>query len=207
MKHKDKNNPNQHKEQSEQNGNSTTPEIPDPVDEKGTGSANDIDGAQAIAKLQYQLNEEKNSRIRIIAEYDNYRRRTAQDLLRINRECTEQVVSSLLTVLDDFDRFLQQSGSADNAALLHGITLIQRKLTEQLTGLGLKPINSLNQPFDVQFHEAVAQQPIAGVPPDTVVAEAVRGYMLRDKVLRFAKVVVSREPEPNEVTGDEVKGG
>ena len=111
-------------------------------------------------------------------------------------------------MVDDFDRFLRSSrDQKDYDALLKGVELISNKLTKILSARGLAPFESVGKPFDVQYHDALLQIPRDDVSPHTVIEEVNRGYMLKDKMLRHAKVVVSApidsHPAPTAATDSE----
>lgn len=154
---------------------------------------------QAVADLTAQLEEARrladqyrDQLLRRAAELENFKRRSEAEIATIIRNANENLLTALLPVLDDFDRSLKASAdSADMESLRRGIELIAQKLAKVLEREGLLPFESVGQPFDVAFHDALLQLPKSDVPPHTVIEEVERGYRLRDKVLRHAKVVVS----------------
>jgi molecular chaperone GrpE len=154
---------------------------------------------QAAADLAAQLEEArrladqyKDQLLRRAAELENFKRRSETEFATIIRNANENLLTALLPVLDDFDRSLKASAdSTDGESLRRGIELIAQKLAKVLEREGLVPFESVGQPFDVAYHDALLQLPRADVPPHTVIEEVERGYKLREKVLRHAKVVVS----------------
>ena len=140
------------------------------------------------------MQEQKDKYIRLFAEFDNYRRRTAKEIMEIRQTAGKEIIISLLDVLDDSDRAEKQlETSGDVQQFAEGALLIFNKLRKTLESKGLKPMNNLNTDFDVEKHEAVTEIPV----PDKkqkgkVIDEIQKGYYLNDKIIRFAKVVVGK---------------
>jgi molecular chaperone GrpE len=134
--------------------------------------------------------------LRLAAEFDNYKKRTAREFEQLVKTANENLILQLVEVLDNFERAL---GSSDNAkdfdAFHQGVELIYQHLREMLAKEGLEPIEALGKPFDPHHHEAVLQVEDQEHPQETVVNEIQRGYMLADKLLRPARVVVSKATE------------
>ncbi len=142
--------------------------------------------------LQKQVEQYKDLLQRKAAEFDNYKRRTENEMAAIVKYAHEDVIEDLLPVLDDFERSLKHSReSKDYEALQKGIELIYQKLKKALENRGLKSFETVGKEFDVNLHDALMQLPKADVPHQTVLEEVQKGYMLNDKVIRHAKVVVS----------------
>ena len=130
--------------------------------------------------------------VRLAAEFDNYRRRTAKERLDLIASAGEDVIKGLLPVLDDCERALDvlRKSSADKAAI-EGTELIYNKLMTFLKSKGLSVIEAIGKPLDTDYHEAVAQFPVQEEEKkNTIIDIAQQGYMLNEKVIRFAKVVV-----------------
>ena len=132
--------------------------------------------------------------IRIHAEFDNYRKRTNKEKLDIISTANAGVLKDLLPVLDDFERAIQNNGNVDDIeSVKEGFNLIFNKFRTTLENKGLKPMNSIGEPFDVEIHEAIANVPAPSKKEKGKVVDAVeKGYYLNDKVIRFAKVVVGQ---------------
>jgi molecular chaperone GrpE len=130
--------------------------------------------------------------LRLYADFENHRRRTAAERLELFRTANQETLVSLLPVLDDFERALKSMGQDPaTQAFRTGIELVQSKLTTTLQSKGLKVMESLGKPFDADFHEAITKIPVTEEDrKGTVVDEVEKGYFLGDKVIRFAKVVV-----------------
>lgn len=161
---------------------------------------------QALAGITAQLEEArrladqyKDQLLRRAAELENFKRRSESEIAIIIRNANENLLLALLPVLDDFDRSLKASAeTVDAESLRRGVELIAQKLARVLEREGLVPFESVGQPFDVAYHDALLQIPRGEVPPHTVIEEVERGYRLRDKVLRHAKVVVSASADDRE---------
>lgn len=145
-----------------------------------------------LKELQAKMDELNDKYVRLAAEFDNYRRRTARERLDLISTAGEDIIKGMLPVLDDCERALQvlrESGS-DQAAI-EGTELIYNKLMSYLKGRGLSVIESVGKELDTDFHEAVAQMPVQESDRKNKIIDVIQtGYMLNDKVIRFAKVVV-----------------
>ena len=145
-----------------------------------------------VAEMEAKAAKDKDDYIRLMAEFDNYRRRTAQEKLEIVSMASVETIKGLLPVLDDCERALQVlKDSDDSAAAKEGTELIYNKLMNYLKSKGLAVIEALGQTFDTDLHEAVAQFPVQEEEKKGKVFDVVQtGYTLNGKVIRFAKVVV-----------------
>ena len=145
-----------------------------------------------IAELEGQVAKDKDDYIRLMAEFDNYRRRTAQEKLEIVSMASTDTIKGMLPVLDDCERALKVLGESDDSdAAKEGTELIYHKLMSYLKGKGLAVIEAMGEPFDTDLHEAVAQFPVQEKEKKGKVFDVVQtGYTLNGKVIRFAKVVV-----------------
>jgi molecular chaperone GrpE len=152
-----------------------------------------------VEELQKQIDQYKDWLLRKAAEFDNYKRRAETESANIIRYATESLIEDLLPVVDDFERSLKHGKeSRDYDALMKGIELIYQKLVKMLDNRGVKPFETVGKEFSVDFHDALMQMPRTDLPPHTVVQEVEKGYMLNDKVLRHAKVIVSTAPDGSE---------
>ena len=145
-----------------------------------------------VEEMEAKAAKDKDDYIRLMAEFDNYRRRTAQEKLEIVSMASVETIKGLLPVLDDCERALQVlKDSDDSDAAKEGTELIYNKLMTYLKGKGLAVIEALGQPFDTDVHEAVAQFPVQEEEKKGKVFDVVQtGYTLNGKVIRFAMVVV-----------------
>jgi molecular chaperone GrpE len=145
-----------------------------------------------VAELENKVAKDKDDYIRLMAEFDNFRRRTSQEKLELVSVASMDTIKGLLPVLDDCERalaVLRESKDADAAK--EGTELIYHKLLAYLQSKGLALIDALGQDFDTDLHEAVAQFPVPEEDKKGKVFDVVQtGYTLNGKVIRFAKVVV-----------------
>lgn len=145
-----------------------------------------------IEDLKASLAKEKDDYIRLMAEFDNFRRRTSQEKLELVNVASEDTIKGLLPVLDDCERAMDVlSKSSDSDAAKEGTELIFNKLMGYLKTKGLAVIEARDKTFDTDMHEAVAQFPVNEDEKKGKVYDVVQtGYTLNGKVIRFAKVVV-----------------
>ncbi|RBQ08709.1 nucleotide exchange factor GrpE [Pedobacter miscanthi] len=163
--------------------------------ENTDASTNETEQAPELSaeeKLQAEVQQLNDKYLRLYAEFDNYKRRTQKERVELLQTAGKDVIVSLLPVLDDFDRALKaMETAADVAPVKEGILLVSHKLKNTLAQKGLKDVESINQPFDTDFHEAITNIP---APTEElkgkVIDEVEKGYTLNDNVIRFAKVVV-----------------
>lgn len=139
-----------------------------------------------------ELAELKDKYLRLYADFENFRRRTAKEKLDLIANANEGLLQALIPVVDDFERAMQSIENTDDVtALKEGVLLIYNKLYKTLEGKGLKPMTAKGEPFNADLHESVTQFP---APSDDlkgkVIDEIEKGYYLNDKVIRFAKVIV-----------------
>lgn len=144
-----------------------------------------------LSETEEKLQKEKDDYMRLMAEFETFRRRTAEDKLNLIASASADTIKGLLPVLDDCERALAiLEGSADEAAK-EGTGLIYTKLMAYLKTKGLEKIEAKGQKFDTDFHEAVTQFPAPDESMKGCVIDVVQtGYTLNGKVLRYAKVVV-----------------
>lgn len=165
------------------------------TDENAAGTSNlnePISEVSELEKLNLELQEQKDKYLRLMAEFDNFRRRTAKERLDLIQTAGKDVVVSLLDVLDDCDRAEKQlSTNADIAVQKEGIQLVFNKLRSTLQNKGVKAMESIHTEFDVEKHEAITEIPAPTAElKGKILDEVMKGYYLNDKLIRFAKVVV-----------------
>lgn len=162
---------------------------------------------EKILKLEAENKDLKDKFLRKVAEFENYKRRIENEQLNYFKYANESLIIDLLSILDDFERSLNYiNGESNKNNVLEGNKLIFDKFQKILANYGLKKIEALNKQFDVHFHEALLQVPKDGVPSHTVIEEVEKGYLLKDKVIRHTKVIVSSEDEKSE-SESELNGG
>ena len=147
-------------------------------------------------EFEQQIALLKDQYLRTAAEFENYKRRTDTERADFYAYAGERLLTELLPVVDDFNRIMVSfEKSHDNEALKKGIDLVYDKFKTALKKQGLKEMDSDGKKFDVNLHEAIMQQPDEGKDSETILNTVEKGYFLKDKVLRHAKVVVSSKPE------------
>jgi molecular chaperone GrpE len=152
------------------------------------------DAEDPLTKLDAELQEQKDKYLRLMAEFENYRRRTSKERLELIQTAGKDVIVSMLDLLDDCDRAEKQlQGSDDIAVQKEGIQLVFNKLRSTMQSKGVKAMESIHQDFDVEKHEAITEIP---APTEDlkgkVIDDVIKGYYLNDKIIRFAKVVVGK---------------
>lgn len=146
-----------------------------------------------LEELQNEYLAIKDHLLRLAAEFDNYRKRSEREMSGLIRSAKADLIARLLPVLDDLDRsIVTAAGNEQPSPLLEGIKLIQKSFIKTLQEQGLKQIDSVGQPFDPEKHEALMVIGVDGKEPNLVVEEHVKGYEFNDRVIRHAKVVVSK---------------
>ncbi|HEY8155966.1 MAG TPA: nucleotide exchange factor GrpE [Myxococcota bacterium] len=151
-----------------------------------------------IEDLSGELVETKDRLIRLQADFENFRRRATREREEAIRYGAQNLFKDLLTTVDNLERAIdhaRKGGGGDLENLLQGVELVQKGLLGLMTRHGVTEIEALGKPFDPSHHEAMAQAPDASVAPNTVLEVLQKGYMLRDRLLRPARVIVARPVE------------
>lgn len=148
--------------------------------------------AQELEKANEQIEEQKDKYLRLSAEFDNYRKRTMKEKAELILNGGEKSISSILPIVDDFERALKNMETAtDVASVKEGVELIYNKFMSVLGQNGVKVIETKEQPLDTDYHEAIAVIPAPNEALKGKILDCVQtGYILNDKVIRHAKVVV-----------------
>lgn len=173
------------------------PELGINADENAAGTTHlnePVADENELDQLRQELQEQKDKYLRLMAEFDNFRRRTAKERLELIQTAGKEVIASMLEVLDDCDRAEKQlQANADAEQVKTGVQLVFNKLRSNLQSKGLKVMETKGTDFDADMHEAITEIPAP--TPDLagkVVDEVEKGYYLNDKIIRFAKVVVGK---------------
>ncbi len=164
-------------------------EIPE-LDKK---QENQADVVSREEELSAQVAEMNDKFLRLYSEFDNYRKRTLKEKLELSKTASAEIITKLLPVLDDFERAIKAiEGDAEvNAALKDGIVLIFNKFFTILNQQGLEQMKTMGEVFNTDFHEAITNIPVSNPGlKNTIVDEIEKGYLLNEKVIRYAKVVV-----------------
>jgi molecular chaperone GrpE len=175
----------------------TPAEGPEPAQESTPAQNAPDESGKVIEALRDQL-------LRKAAEFENYKRRTEGEFISLTRTANESLLLALLPVVDDLNRSLASGKDPQShEAFFAGVEMIRTKFLKTLEKHGVVPFPSTGKPFDVGFHDALMQLPRTDVAAGTVIQEVDPGYLLHDKVLRHAKVIVSAQPtEPEDAHGE-----
>jgi len=158
-----------------------------------------------IEDLSAELVETKDRLIRLQADFENFRRRALREREEAIRYGAQNLFKDLLTTVDNLERAIdhaRRGGGGDSENLLQGVELVQKDLLGLMARHGVTEIDAIGKPFDPAQHEAMAQAADASVAPNTVLEVLQKGYKLRDRLLRPARVIVAR-PEEAAVEGSE----
>lgn len=168
--------------------------LPDQEEAEAVNSEQTEEDTTVLAenKTYQELVELKDKYLRLYADFENFRRRTAKEKMDLLANANEGMLVALLPVVDDFERAMQSIETTDDIeAVKEGVKLIYTKLGRTLESKGLKPMVSKGEVFNADLHESITQFP---APSDDlkgkVIDEIERGYQLNDKVIRFAKVII-----------------
>ncbi|MFD2517996.1 nucleotide exchange factor GrpE [Salinimicrobium flavum] len=161
---------------------------------KGSESGQDEDYKSEKDKLKADLEKEKDKFLRLFAEFENYKRRTSKERIEMFKTAGQDVITSMLPVLDDLDRALNEITKAKDKDLLKGVQLIHNKFKETLRAKGLEQMEVKEGDFfDADVHEAITQIP---APSDKLKGRIVdvveKGYKLGDRIIRYPKVVTGK---------------
>lgn len=147
-----------------------------------------------LEKIKAELAEANDKYLRKVAEFENYKRRTAKERIELMQTAGRDVITDLLDVLDDCDRAQKQLESGtDVAAQKEGVMLVFNKLRNSLQSKGLKAMQTVHTEFNADLHEAITEIPAPAEDlKGKVIDEVIKGYYLNDKIIRHAKVVVGK---------------
>ncbi len=193
---------------NKESGNEIEVEVVKNDDEKSKKSKKTKDKEiDKCEELKNEIQELKDSLLRRAAEFENYKRRTENAQMEMIKYAAEPFIINMLPIFDDLERSVNHmNDSGDIDSLKKGIQLVFDKFKKALEDQGVKKIESLGKPFDVDLHDALMQQPAEGVEPHTVLQEIEPGYLFKDKVIRHAKVVVSQEVTGNTENNEDENG-
>jgi molecular chaperone GrpE len=159
----------------------------------GTEHLNDPIEESQLNALEVELNESKDKYLRLAAEFDNFRKRTAKERIELFQTAGKDIITDLLDVLDDVDRATKEVEESSDTHLKQGVSLIFNKLRNILQSKGLKPMTAKGAEFDPELHEAITEIPAPTADlQGKIVDEISKGYYLNDKIIRHAKVVVGK---------------
>jgi len=155
---------------------------------------------KSLEEAEQKANDYYDKLLRVSADFDNYKKRAAREMQDLAKYANEKLIKEILTVVDNLERAIDSAtGHYDeNDPLIQGVHLTLSETLKILDRHQVKPLTSLGQPFDPSFHQAMMQEEVQGQPPNTVVKELQKGYLIHDRLLRPALVAVSK-------TGGDVK--
>ena len=166
--------------------NSTKKDTPPAADKESVSQEKDV------AVLEEQLTAEKDRFMRLSAEFDNYRKRKQREIDDFKKFANETVFKQFLSVVDNLERAIASAeNNQDTDSLLEGVKLTHREILKIFQAFNVKPVEADNQSFDPNFHQAVTQKKTNDVPENTVTDVLQTGYLLHDRLIRPAMVVVS----------------
>jgi len=152
-----------------------------------------------IEDLSGELVETKDRLVRLQADFENFRRRAQREREEAVRYGAQNLFKDLLTTVDNLERAIdhaRKGAGGDSENLLQGVELVQKGLLALMARHGVTEVEAIGKPFDPAHHEAMAQMPDASVAPNTILEVLQKGYKLRDRLLRPARVIVARPVEP-----------
>ena len=163
-------------------------------DMNNNSNTNNESSESELEKKDKEVSELRDKYLRLQAEFDNYRKRTAKEKVELLQTAGKEVILSLLDVLDDSDRAIKQlENTTDVEAVKDGVKLVFNKLKNTLQAKGLKPMESINTPFDPDLHDAITEIPAPTPEQSGKVVDVLQpGYYLNDKLIRHAKVIVGK---------------
>lgn len=179
-------------------------ETDDHKNEKPENGVNDQDMADSKETLQEELEaaqleskENYDRLLRISAEFENYKKRTSREMAEFRKFANESILKEMLPVVDNLERALELTDAGDGSAkcFLEGIQMTHKEILKVFSQFGVKPIEALDKAFDPIYHQAIMQEETEEKPDNTVIKEMQKGYLLHDRLLRPAMVVVSKALE------------
>ncbi len=169
-----------------------SPGTADPAGNSGAPGTPDL--AAALAAAEAKAEENRNSYVRAVAEFENFRKRTDREIENARKYAVERFAQELVTVGDALEAGIKAGTSTPGPALLEGAEATLRQLQRAFEKAGMKVIDPAGQPFDPEWHEAMVAQESAEHPANTVLSVIQKGYSLNGRLLRPARVVVSKAP-------------
>lgn len=169
---------------SEQNGGE---ESTDPVEEMES----------RLESLEQEAKENHDRFLRASAEFENYKKRAAREMNDFRKFANENIVKAMLPVIDNLDRAIESSGEAQKSvsSVVEGVNMTKKEILKVFEQFGVMPFESLGESFDPGFHQAVMQEESEDHPDNTVIKELQKGYMMHDRLIRPAMVIVSKKKE------------
>lgn len=180
--------------QSDENAEKTTVSLKEESEGAENTPEDEVseEGEDEVSALKEELEAEQNKYLRLLADYDNFKRRTQKDREISAKFRSQSLLTDLLPVLDNFERALAVEAKSDDAiSIMKGVEMVQKSLHEAVKREGLEEVKAVGEPFDPNFHQAVMQEKDENAEPGTVLQELQKGYTLKGRVLRPAMVKVN----------------
>lgn len=179
------------------NSPENTPDFNINTDDSITGTSHlnePVEEETEMEKLKTELDEANDKYLRKVAEFDNFRKRSAKERMELIQTAGREVIADLLDVLDDCDRAEKQLANSDSAdSIKEGVLLVFNKLRNTLQVRGVKAMETLNQEFNPDLHDAISEIAAPGdEQKGKIIDEVMKGYYLNDKIIRHAKVIVGK---------------
>ncbi|WP_035236147.1 nucleotide exchange factor GrpE [Desulfobacter vibrioformis] len=177
-------------------GKTDSPNTPETDEQKNSDKGNNPEAKDDLKGLEDQLNEQKDKVLRLSAEFENFKKRKQREIDDFKKFANETVFRQLLSVVDNLERAIDSAtDSVEETSLLEGVKLTHKELLKLFESFSIKRVEAENQPFDPAFHQAVTHAENNDVPDNTVTNVLQKGYLLHDRLLRPAMVVVSKGVE------------
>lgn len=172
------------------------PNTPETDEQKNSDKGNNPEAKDDLKGVEDQLNEQKDKVLRLSAEFENFKKRKQREIDDFKKFANETVFRQLLSVVDNLERAIDSATDAvEETSLLEGVKLTHKELLKLFESFSIKRVEAENQPFDPTFHQAVTHAENNDVPDNTVTNVLQKGYLLHDRLLRPAMVVVSKGVE------------
>jgi molecular chaperone GrpE len=155
---------------------------------------------EKLESFKNEASETHDRLLRLAAEFENYKKRSAREMNDFRKFANESFVKAMLPVVDNLDRAIESSNNDKhaNSSVLEGVNMTLREILKVFEQYGIKPFESLGKPFDPSLHQAVMQEDDEAYPENTVTKELQKGYLIHDRLLRPAMVVVSKKKAASE---------
>jgi len=162
--------------------------------EDDAGEEEDL--SAALEEAQTKAVENHENMLRLAAEFENYKKRILREQENLLKYAEENILKELLPSIDNLERAMSQEHNMDDVSvLMQGIEMTLKGLLAALEKFGCKPIKSIGQPFDPNFHEAIAMESSSEIPEQSIINEFEKGYLYKDRLIRASKVIVSKGDE------------
>lgn len=158
---------------------------------------------EKLESLEQEAKENHDRFLRVSAEFENYKKRAAREMSEFKKFANESFVKAILTVVDNLDRAIESSNKDEhvNSSVVEGVHMTLKEILKVFEQFGVKPFDAIGEMFDPNIHQAVAQEETDDYPENSVFKELQKGYMIHDRLLRPAMVIVAKKkPETQENT-------